>query len=150
MIELKKLAHVLLDPSRRAQVVGDFVTLVDNEVASKKGLTGMGIKAGFKAVKKFKPGIIPQLIADLLPEFIQAIEPFYDEFLAGDQGDIKMFVSSQKDRIADGLLSVTDARAQTSKHKLLVSTYKKLRPLGKAQVMAALPQVGKILSKYGL
>ena len=150
MTEKKNLSEVLLDPTRSQEVIDACVALIEAEVASKRGLTGMGIKAGFAAVKKFKPGIIAQLITTLLPEFIGALEPFYQEFLKTGGGDIAVFVNAQKAKCAEGLLNITDTRALKSKHKVLVGTYNKLRPLAMTQVSGAMPKVGTLLKTFGL
>ena len=147
---VQSIKDVLLDPQRQAEVVQACVQLVENEVKSKKGLTGMGIKTGFKAVKKFKPDIIPQLLKDLLPEFVNAVEPLYQEYLQSGMSDLKAFLIQNKDKVAQQLLNITDARAAKSKHKILVSTYKKLRPIGQAQVIAAIPELATLLKRFNL
>jgi hypothetical protein len=147
---VQSIKDVLLDPQRQAEVVQACVQLVENEVQSKKGLTGMGIKTGFKAVKKFKPDIISQLLKDLLPEFVNAVEPLYQDYLQSGMNDLKTFLIQNKDKVAQQLLNITDARAAKSKHKILVSTYKKLRPLGQAQVIAAIPGLATLLKRFNL
>ena len=150
MSEIKSLASILLDPTQINQVAQACVSLIESEVSSKKGLKGMGIKAGFAAVKRWKPNVISQLVLTLLPEFVDAIEPFYQEFIKSGQADFKQYLMGQKDRVIMGLLSVTDLRASKSKHKILVSTYKKLRPLAEAQVAAAMPKLTSVLNSFGL
>ena len=59
------LADVLLTDENRPRLVRACVTLIDAEVADKRGVSGLAIKAGFKTVKAVKPGIIPD-VTDLL------------------------------------------------------------------------------------
>ena len=147
---IQSIAEILLDPQNRSDVVQACVELVEREVQSKKGLTGMGIKAGFKAVKKFKPDIIVQVLKDLLPEFVAAMEPIYQQYLQSGMNDLGTFLQHNKEQVAQQLLTITDMRAQKSKHKILVSTYNKLRPLGQAQVVAAVPGLAQLLKRFNL
>lgn len=143
------LNAILLNDDTRPAVEADCARLIESEVASKKGASGFVIKAGFKTVKAFKRNIVPDAVHHLLPDFVEKMEPFYAEHLAAGGGDVAVFVQSNAERIADALLSITDARAQTSKHKTLVKAYKKLRPKGRESVLAAMPGIGAMLKNNG-
>ena len=140
----------LLNPERASELVKGLSELVAQEVASKKGLTGMGIKTAFATIKRLKPNIIDRLIEMLLPEFIKAITPLYEEFVAlkasGDPIDFVSFMSARAQGVASALLSVTDSRATKSTNAALKGAYQKLRPIAEAQVSAAVPALSKLLS----
>ncbi len=144
------LAETLLEPSARPSVVKDFVQVIEDEVRSKSGLKGLAIKTAFKTVKAFKPGIIPAVADVLLDEFVQALEPLYEEFSATDGDDFGKYVVRHGDRVAETLLSITDRRADGSKHKTLVKAYRKLRPQGKKQVVTAMPRISDMLRRQGV
>lgn len=143
------LTELLLSDDARPAVEADCARLIEAEVASKKGVSGFAIKAGFKTVKAFKRNIVPDAVHHLIPDFVEKMEPFYAEHLQAGGGDVTAFVQSNADRIADALLSITDARAETSKHKTLVKAYKKLRPRGRESVIAAMPGIGAMLARNG-
>ena len=63
---------------------------------------------------------------------------------------IDRYINANEVRVANDLLRVTDRRAETSKNDVLVSAYRKLRPMGEAQVKAALPRLGVLLKSQGL
>lgn len=140
----------LLSPELASELVSGLSELVAQEVASKKGLTGMGIKTAFATIKRLKPNIIDRLIELLLPEFIKAISPLYEEFLAlkasGDPSDLVDFMSARAQGVASALLSVTDGRATKSTNAALKGVYQKLRPIAEAQVSAAVPALSKLLN----
>lgn len=142
-----ELEAALISDSKRPQVVEDCVTLVAQEVADKKGLSGMAIKTGYKMVKGFKPGFLPGVIEDMLPEFASALEPIYQE-AKGSGGSVAQFFEANPGRVADALLGITDARAQTSKNALVKSTYQKLRGTAKTHVEAAVPRLAALIQKY--
>ena len=153
------LKEILLDSSRRPNVVTDLQNLIDEEVANKGGLSGTAIKTGYAAVKKMKPGIIGAAVDSLLDEFVAALEPIYADFKASGASDFGSYLPTRSDA-ADALLSVTDARAEkssresikkvynTRKDQALIEVYNKLRPKGKENVEEALPRLGKLIDKY--
>ena len=49
---------------------------------------------------------------------------------------------------AEALLSVTDDRAETTKHKTAKKLYKKMRPSAKANVIAAVPKLGALVESH--
>lgn len=142
------LAEQLLTEEKRPQVVADSVQVIEDEVKSKKGASGLMIKAGFKTVKAFKRGILPDVVNALLDDFVKKLEPFYQRHLEEDGGDFRAFVVREADSIAEALLGITDERAERSRHKTLVKAYKKLRPQGHKQVVAAMPRVGAMLNRH--
>lgn len=133
----------------RPQVEADCVKVIEEEVASKKGISGIAIKAAFGTIKTFKRDILPDAVGHLLPDFVTTMEPFYAEHLAAGGTDILAFTTTHAERIADALLGITDGRAEGSKHKVLVKAYKSLRPQGKKQVIAAMPRLGAMLAAHG-
>lgn len=133
----------------RTKVEGDCVRVIEDEVASKRGATGLAVKAAFKMIKAFKRDIVPDAVHHLLPDFVGQLEPIYDEFSAAGSGDIAGYCAGNGDRIAEALLGITDQRAASSKHGTLVKAYKKLRPQGKKHVVAAMPRIGAMLAANG-
>ncbi len=143
------LKSVLTDPSRRQQVVRDAEALLDAEVDSKSGLSGLAIKGAFKVVKSFKPGIIPDTIDGLLDDFATRLDPFYQDHATKGAGrSIPDYLTSRKGEIADALLAITDDRARKTRHASLKGAYERLRPEAKKHVEAAVPGVGRLIEKH--
>jgi len=140
------LTELSSDPARRGRIVDDMALVVEEEVASKTGLTGLAIKAAFGVVKALKPGIIREMCSSLLPEFAAALDPIVDARPAGRPAAEHLLANG--DRVTAALLGVTDARARKTDHATLLKAYQKLRPMAEKQVVAALPRVGRVLGKY--
>jgi hypothetical protein len=140
------LAELLNDPAKKPAVVNDCLTLIDQEVADKGGISGLAIKAGYAAVKGVKPGFIKNVVEHLLPEFAAALEGVYAEAKA--KGSVSSFFTSNGGRVADALLAITDARAQRATG-LVKSTYDKLRGSAKKNVEAAVPRLSRLIEKHG-
>jgi hypothetical protein len=143
------LKEILCTPQNRPQVVRDAADLVEREVDSKSGLSGIAIKTAFKAVKALKPGLISEVVDNLLDKFVDKLEPFYTDWVAaGKKEKFDAYLISRRSQVTNALLSVTDDRAKTVHNTTLKKSYAALRPQGEKQVDAALPGLGRSLSKY--
>lgn len=139
----------IVTSDKRPAIVRDAVNLVDSEVSSKSGLSGMAIKAGYKAVKAIKPTLIQDAVDNLLDKFVDKLEPFHTSWAdAGKSGGFDSYLSARKSEVANALLSVTDERAKSVDNKTIRKTYEKLRPQGEKNVEAAVPGLGRVLNKY--
>ena len=132
---------------KRDQVIDDCVTLVDEEVQKKKGLGGMVIKTGYKAVKGIKPGFIRKVVSSLFDEWAVQLDPFWNEARSAGVSP-KSHFESKRDAVAEALLSVTDGKAEGAKSAVVRSTYNKLRPSAKQHVEEAVPGLATILDKH--
>ena len=141
------LVDVLTDASKKPQIIKDCCTLIDEEVKDKGGISGLAIKAGYGAVKGIKPGFVEGAVEDLLPEFAKALDPLYADAKAQNK-PIGDYFSSNADRVADALLSITDGKAKNAKSGVVKGTYEKLRPTAKKRVEQAIPRLGKLIEKH--
>lgn len=142
------LVDKLTDETKKKDIVRDCCELIDAEVKDKGGISGLAIKAGYGAVKGIKPGFVEKAVEDLLPDFAKALDPLYDEAKSQNKG-ISDHFSSQKGRVADALLGITDAKAARAKSGVAKGAYDKLRGTAKSNVEAAVPRLGKLIEKYG-
>ncbi len=141
------LSEALTADSKKSAVVDDCMGLVDAEVADKGGLTGLAIKAGYKAVQGVKPGFVRQAVSDLLPEFARVLDPLYQEAKAQGHG-VRDHFNANAPRVADALLSITDEKAKRAKSAMVKGTYDKLRGSAKKNVEAAVPRLAAIIDKH--
>jgi hypothetical protein len=140
------LSETLLDANKKSQVVADCCKLVDEEVASKSGISGLAVKAGYAAVKGIKPGVITGVVYKLLPEFARKLDPLWAE--AVKTGNPSAYFNATRAQVADALLSVTDERAKSSSSGVIRGTYEKLRGSAKKNVEDAVPRLGKLIEKH--
>ncbi len=142
------LHQLVQDPEKRRAVIDDGVIAIDAEVASKKGLTGMAVKAAFATVKKVRPGIIPMALDSLLDDFALQVDPFYEAWKASGQGTLEEWFVARATEIANALLSITDERARHAKHRAIKGAYNKLRPQAVQHTAAAMPRVAWLVQKH--
>lgn len=146
---MKELKTLVSDSSKRPTIVRDCVHLIEEEVQSKGGLTGIAVKTAYKVVKAVKPTMIENAVDGLLDDFVDKLQPYFAEWqIAGASGTLEAFFRGKSDRIAESLLKITDDRAAKSTHKTLVSAYNTLRPKGKEHVVAAVPGIGRTLDRH--
>ena len=143
-----KLTEAIADDTRRRQIVDDGVQLLEAEVRGKRGLTGIAVKAGFKVVKAFRPGILPMAMNSLLDDFAAQIDPYYDAFEASPERDLSRYFTQNGSAIANSLLSITDERASVSPNPPLKKAYSKLRPSAAQHIQEALPRVAEMVARH--
>jgi hypothetical protein len=141
------LADAMNEPSKKTAVVADCCKLVEDEVADKGGISGFAVKAGYRAVKGLKPGFIAEVVEKLLPEFASSLDPIWEE--GKKAGNPSSHFVSNKSKVADALLSVTDEKAKHAKAAVVRSTYETLRGTAKKNVEEAVPRLAKLLEKHG-
>lgn len=137
------LERMLADPELRDRLQDACVEALHAEVASKKGMTGMAIRSAFSAFQTVQPGMARHMFGKLLPAFVPAIEPHW---AAARQGDPRAYFQEHKQEVATALLSVTDARAERAKNKMLAGLYRRLRSRADAPVADAVPRIADILT----
>jgi hypothetical protein len=144
---MSTLTEMLLVTGTRPKVLADCVRLVDEEVDSKGGLSGLAIKGAYMVVKAVKPGFITESVDHMLDDFVRRLEPFYADAQQKNE-PIGPFFSSRAGAVADALLAISDDRAARAKNHTVKKAYEKLRPTAKKNVEAAVPRVGRLVAKY--
>jgi hypothetical protein len=141
------LVQTIQDAEKRRAVVDDCVRLIEAEVSSKRGISGMGIKAAFKAVRGLRPGMIPMAMNHLLDEFAAKLDPFWSECQASGKKPRSFFVERKGD-VAEALLSITDARRDKADNRVMVRAYNGLRPKVVSYIGDAMPRVAELFIKH--
>ncbi|MGJ5675948.1 MAG: DUF6918 family protein [Nostochopsis sp.] len=141
-----KLSDGLLDSDKKAMVVEDCCNMIEAQLASKSGISGMVLKTAFAALKGVKPGYIPYVVEMILPQCFEALDPVWSEGV--DKGDPVGHLVASRDRTADALLSVTDEKAKNVNRPIVRGTYEKLRGSAKQHVEDAVPDLAKVIDKY--
>ncbi len=140
------LMEVLSDPTRKAAVIADGARLIEDEVGTKSGLSGLALKAAYRTVLSVRPGIIHAALGHLLPEFAPAIDPMYAKALAS--GDTTAWFKANATAVAEALLAVTDARARRAENRVLQTAYQGVRGQAQAHVVAAVPGLARLLDRH--
>ncbi len=140
------LAEKMTAPAVRGRVVRDLCRMLDEEVASKGGLSGFAVKGGYAMVKAVKPGFVAEVVEHLLNEWVAKLEPMYAAWqTAGGGKPFSSHLGPRQDEVAELLLAVTDEKAGHAKNGTVRKMYEKLRPSAKRHVADAVPRLGRLI-----
>ncbi len=142
------LQQILLAPETQPNVVADCLTLIEQEVSGKSGVSGTAVKLAYKTANTFAKGYLRDTVENLLPDLAAALEPFWADFAASGAGEFGDYLVKRGDEVSEALLSVTDARAKISHRPTILKAYGAVRGGAAKHVAAALPNVGSLVQKY--
>lgn len=138
--------QVVRDEDIQANIAADCAKLMDEQVATKTGISGLALKTAYRALKGIGPGYIPKALNSLVPQALDALDPIWSAGLQA--GDPVEHLSQNSAETADVLLGVTDEKLGHAKNKIVIATYKKVRKSVKGDVEEAVPGLAKILGHY--
>ena len=142
------LQEILLAPDARPKVAADCYTLLEEEISEKSGVSGTAVKLAHKTVTTFMPGHVRHMVGVLLPQMVNALEPFWTSFNASSGSGFGDYLAKRGEEVSRALLSVTDARAAASGRPTVIKAYGAVRGGAARHVEAALPRVGELVHKY--
>ena len=142
------LDQILLAPDVQPSVVADCLTLIDQEVAGKSGISGAAVKLAYRTAKTFAKGYLQSTVESLLPDLVAQLEPFWADFAASGAAGFGDYLAKRSDEVSEAMLSVTDARAKMSSRPVIIRAYGTVRGGAAKHITAALPAVGALVEKY--
>ncbi len=142
------LSKQLLTKKVRPGVIKDLVEVVQQEVASKKGVSGAAIKAGYGAASRVVPNLTERALRKLFPDFARALDPYWIDFEGSGGTDFGRYLAGRGAEVSASLLAVTDAKVAGSGREPIKKVYKALRGKADGHVQAALPRLGAALQRH--
>ena len=142
------LQEILLAPDTRPHVTADCLTLIQQEVSAKSGVSGTAVKLAYKAASTLKPGYLQSTVDSLIPDMADKLQPYWADFTASGASGFGDYLAKRSDEVSEALLSVSDARAQVSSRRVIIKAYRAVRGGAAKHITAALPAVGALVEKY--
>jgi len=142
------LHQILLAPDTEPAVVADCLTMIEQEVAGKSGVSGAAIKLAYKTAKTFAKGYLKSTVESLLPDLVTELEPYWADFTTSGAAGFGDYLAKRGDEVSEALLSVSDARAKMSDRPVIIKAYGTVRGGAAKHIAAALPAVGALVEKY--
>lgn len=90
----------MLTPETEPRFVADCQALIDGEVDGKSGVAGTAVKAAYKVATTFAPGYYTATIASILPDMLDALEPFWVHFLGSGTAEFGDYRAKHGDEAA--------------------------------------------------
>jgi hypothetical protein len=142
------LQEILLAPDTQPHVVDDSQKLIEQELATKSGVSGTAVKVAYKTANSIASGYLRGKIEQLVPEMAIQLEPFWADFTASGSSSFGDYLVKRGDEVSEALLAVTDAQGAQSDRPTIVRAYKAVRPSAAKHITAALPNLGAMVQKY--
>lgn len=142
------LSQQLLAVETRPAVVADLVQVVRQEVADKRGISAVALKAGYAGATTVVPNLVERVLQRLLPEFALALDPFWDGFLAADDTEFGSYLAAHGRAASSALLVVADTKVAASPNEPVKTAYRAVRGRADGHVEAALPRLGATLQRH--
>ena len=144
------LDQILLTPENEPNVVADCLTLIEQEVKGKSGISGAAVKLAYKTAKTFAKGYLKETVESLLPDLAAALQPYWADFAASGASGFGDYLAKRSDEVSESLLAVSDERATISKRPVIIKAYGTVRGSAAKHIAAALPAVGALVEKYAV
>ncbi|MDO5032184.1 hypothetical protein [Corynebacterium sp.] len=138
----------LLEPTRRPAVVADLRVAAEQAVSSQSGITGMALKGAVAAATKIDAEIIAKALHRMLPEILNELESYWQEFEATEPTDFGAFLAGRGTEVTESLMKVADRNAEQVNNAALSKTYSTLRGKASKVVEPQIPKLGRILQKH--
>jgi len=138
---------LLADAARRDALVRDLAHVVEDEVGSKKGLSGLAIKAAFALVTGVRPGFLRDAINHLLDGSVAGVGPLIERGQAQGRG-VGASLRADPAETATALLQVVDQKASRASNQGLRKAYERLRGSAQKQVEDAVPRLAATLDRH--
>jgi hypothetical protein len=100
------LVEILLAAVPRERLDAEFVSLIRDFIQQRDGLRGVAYRTGFAMLEKARPGIVERAVQKLLPQFIEALQPHYEEFDRAPKGGFARHLQARAGRAARGIWSL--------------------------------------------
>ncbi len=142
------LHEMLLSPDVQPRVVADVQAMVEQELASKSGVSGTAVKIAYKAITTFAPGYYQETIVSMLPDMTDRLQPFWADFTASGGAEFGDYLAKRSDEVSEALLSVTDDMRDRSGRAAVIKAYNAVRNGAGKHIEAALPNLGALVQKY--
>jgi hypothetical protein len=142
------LSEKLLRQDNFPHVVADVKGLVDQELAGKSGVSAVAMKIAYKAVTAFAPGYYDSAVTNMLPSFVEQLDPYWAHFVNSGGSSFGDYLAKNGEAVSESLLSVTDQLAGTSSKGAVVRAYKTVRGGAGRNITEALPNLGDLVQRY--
>ncbi len=118
----------------RKQHIEACLKLLNQEVHSKRGLSGFAIKRAYQTLNALKPNAA-----------YRVIDYLFDDFWAEYQ-----IIGSKPKALSQAWLRIVDEKAQAHSRTALFSVYQMLRPNAQEHVELAVPKIIQLFDQLGI
>lgn len=125
------LSAQVLTPENTAALSAEFVRLVQERIDSSPGLKGIALRTSVNMLTSTRPDILTYGMARLLPEFVAALQPLYEDYRRSTDSaaaGFGTFLIAHREAAVAAMMQVADTRAARARHALYQRFFRSLRP----------------------
>lgn len=139
---------LLLQDEKRAFLVTDLSSLVDNAVASQSGITGVAVKGALSAARRINADIVPKAVSRLLPDILGDLQHHWTAYEESGQADFGTFLEPRSQEVADSLLGSADRAVAKAGIGAVEKIYRPMRGRGSKILTPQVPELGRVLERH--
>ena len=140
------LRQRLANPQVRTAVAADAVSEAQSVVKERGGVRGRAAKLGMETVDRLKPGFLERHVAAMLPDWADAIDPYWSAGQAA--GDPTEHLVANAPDVADAMLGVSDAYVEKATYGRAIKAYERLRPHAPERIVEHMPRIASFVEKH--
>lgn len=144
---MSRLSDILLSAANQPAVTADCVAVIEQYVADRGGLRGMGMRAALAMGKAARPDLLLRGIGHLLPDIVAALESSYEQSQINGV-DFQAVLLQNSESVCRNLVAIADRRMAAVKNPSVKSIYKRLSGDAEGEVAALLPAFAAAIKKY--
>lgn len=122
--------------------------LIESHIHDRSGWRGMVMRTGLGLLKSLREDAVLRGVERLLPGFINALEPFYEQAHTENEGDFSAFLLRHSEQVARELVRVTDQIVAASSNRGVQTAYNPLRRFAEEELQRALPRIAQVVEKH--
>ena len=145
---MKSLSDILLGNANLDALHRELGQLLEQQVKSKSGLSGMAMKAAFAALRARKPDIAERAAKSLLPDFAKALDPIHAEFKRSKASDFGSYLQQHGAPAAQRMTEIIDARISSSPNKAAKAFYQRFKGSLQTETEQLMPALGALLTRH--
>jgi hypothetical protein len=143
---MDRLADILLKEGVRDRLVAEMARAIGQEIQERRGLMGSAIRGGFRFVSNMRHDFVYVALDDMLEAFVEELDPLYAEH--GSPEGFGDYLIANRDRVAHGMLRVSQARRQAIRSAAIRQAYDRLQPFARSNVERAVPRLGRVIQGF--
>ncbi|AKE40252.1 Uncharacterised protein [Corynebacterium kutscheri] len=137
----------LLEQPREA-VVTDLAALAEHTIDQQSGISGAALKTAVNGAKKVNSDIIVKACNRMLPEFVEKLDPQWQQFTASGEEDFGIFLSRNAEAVVSDILDVLDRNVEKVNVSALKKVYGSMRGKAEKLITPHIPAIGAVLQKH--
>lgn len=144
---MTQLRDRIMSSPREARLARECAEMIESFLAGAGGMKGFTLRSALHAAQRARPDLLVQSSRRLLPEFLDALDPYYRSWDPATEPDFARHLAQHSEEACAAILAVADHRAQNAHNKVVVSLYKRMRDGARKDVARIFPELAQLIAR---